>query len=87
MEGRVGGASSHAFSIYTRYPRAAESYINSWQAGPWRRNAHRHRVLMKLLQLATRQRAVLGATFLDFDDSNGYMHPETWLSGDVHASA
>ena len=31
--------------------------------------------------------AVLGATFIDFDDSFGYMHPEIGLSGHVHASA
>ena len=74
-------------SLFTPLTYAARNPINLWQAGPWRRGAGRYRVLIKLLQLATRQRAVLGATFLDFDDSNGYMHPETWLSGDVHASA
>ena len=65
--------------------------INQWQVGPWRRGAGRHRVLMTLLRLATygdpRQRAVLGATFLNSDDSFGYMHPEIGLSGHVHASA
>ena len=74
-------------SLYTPLTCAARNPINLWQAGPWRRGAGRYRVLIKLLQLATRQRAVLGATFLDFDDSNGNMHPETWLSGAVHASA
>lgn len=45
-----------------------------------------YRVLMTLLHLATRQRAVLGATFINSDDSFGYMHPEIGLSGHVHAS-
>ena len=42
---------------------------------------------MTLLRLATRRMAVLGATFIDSDDSFGYMHPESGLSGHVHASA
>ena len=66
---------------------APRNPINSWQAGPWRRGAGRYRVLIKLLQLATRQRAVLGTTCLDSHDSFGYMHPEIGLSGNVHASA
>ena len=74
-------------SLYTPLTYAARNPINLWQAGPWRRGAGRYRVLIKLLQLATRQRAVLGATFIDSNDSFGYVHPETWLSGNVHASA
>ena len=74
-------------SLYTPLTLASRNPINLWQVGPWRGGACGYRVLIKLLQLATRQRAVLVTTFLDFDDSNGYMHPETWLSGNVHASA
>ena len=74
-------------SLYASATLAPRNPINSWQAGPWRRNAHRHRVLMKLLQLATRQRAVLGATSLVFDDSFGHLNPQTWLSGDLCARA
>ena len=84
----MGRASFHAFIIHIPNPRGARSYnFMAGGSGPWRRGAARHRVLMKLLQLATRRRAVLGASFLDEDDSFGYMHPETWLSGAVHASA
>ena len=74
-------------SLYASATLAPRNPINSWQAGPWRRGAGRYRVLIKLLQLATRQRAVLGTTFLDSHDSFGYMHPEMGLSGHVHASA
>ena len=74
-------------SLYTPLTYAARNPINLWQVGPWRRDARRHRVLMKLLQLATRRRAVLGATFIDSNHSFGYMHPEIGLSGHVHASA
>ena len=74
-------------SLYTPLTPAPRNPINLWQAAPWRRGAGRYRVLMKLLRLATRRRAVLGATFLDSDDSKGHLNPQTWLSGDVHASA
>ena len=74
-------------SLYTSLTPAARGPIILWQVGPWRRGAARHRVLMKLLQLATRRRAVFGATFIDSNDSFGYVHPETWLSGNMHASA
>ena len=74
-------------SLFTPLTYAARNPINLWQAGPWRRGAGRYRVLIKLLQLATRQRAVLGTTCLDSHDSFGYMHPEIGLSGNVHASA
>ena len=74
-------------SLYTPLTYASRNPINLWQAGPWRRGAGRYRVLIKLLQLATRQRAVLGTTFLDSHDSFGYMHPEIGLSGIVLASA
>ena len=74
-------------SVYTPLTSAARDPINQWQVGPWRRGAGRHCVLMMLLQLATRQRAVLGATFLDEDDSFGYFKPQIWLSGGVRASA
>ena len=73
--------------VYTPATLAPRNPINSWQAAPWRRGAGRYRVLIKLLQLATRQRAVLVTTFLDSHDSFGYMHPEMGLSGNVHASA
>ena len=90
MEGRVGRTGSHAFTTLPPYPRGARSYqsmANQWQVGPWRRGARRHRVLMNMLRLATRRRAVLGATFLDEDDSFGYFNPQIWLSGGVRASA
>ena len=74
-------------SLYTPLTYAARNPINLWQAGPWRRGAGRYRVLIKLLQLATRQRAVLGATFLDLDDSNGHFSAHAGLSDDVRASA
>ena len=74
-------------SVYTPLTSAARDPINQWQVGPWRRDAHRHRMLMMLLRLATRRRAVLGAIFLDQDDSFGHLNPQTWLSGDVRASA
>ena len=73
--------------VYTPLTSAARDPITLWQAGPWRRGAGRHCVLMKLLRLATRRRAVLGASFLDSDDSNGHLNPQAGLSGDVHASA
>ena len=73
--------------VYTPATLAPRNPINTWQAGPWRRGAGRYRVLIKLLQLATRQRAVLGATFLDFNDSFGHLNPKAWLSEDVRASA
>ena len=87
MEGRVGGASSHAFRVYIPATLAPRNPINSWQAAPWRREAGRYRVLMKMLRLATRRRAVLGATFLDSNDSFGYLSPQAGLSGDVRVSA
>ena len=74
-------------SLYTSLTLASRNPINQWQVGPWRRGARRHRVLMNMLRLATRRRAVLGATFIDSNDSFGYMHPEIGLSGHVHASA
>ena len=74
-------------SVHTPLTSAARDPINQWQVGPWRRDARRHCVLMTLLRLATRRMAVLGATFIDSDDSFGYMHPEIGLSGHVHASA
>ena len=74
-------------SLYTPLTYAARNPINLWQVGPWRRGARRHRVLMNMLRLATRRRAVLGATFLDEDDSFGYFKPQIWLSGGVRTSA
>ena len=74
-------------SVYTPLTSAARDPINQWQVGPWRRGAGRHRVLFKLLRLATRRRAVLGATFLDSSDSFGHFNPEAGSSGHVHASA
>ena len=84
----MGRASSHAFSrLCTPLTLAPRNPINQWQVGPWRRGAGRHRVLMKLLRLATRRRAVLGASFLDQDDSNGHLNPQAGLSGHVRARA
>ena len=73
-------------SLYTPLTLASRNPINRWQVGPWRRGAARHRVLMKLLRLATRRRAVLSAMLTDFNDSNGYLSPQAGLSGDVRAS-
>ena len=73
-------------SVYTPLTLASRNPINRWQVGPWRRGARRHRVLMNMLRLATRRRAVLGATFLDSDDSFGHLNPEAGLSGDLRAS-
>ena len=88
MEGRLGRAGSHAFiTVYTPLTYAARNPINLWQVGPWRRGAGGYRVLMKLLRFATRRVAVLGATFLDFNDSNGHLNPQAGLSGDVRAWA
>ena len=67
-------------SVYTPLTSAARDPINQWQVDPWRRGARRHRVLMKLLRLATRRRAVLGATFLDSNDSFSHFDPEDGLS-------
>ena len=67
-------------SVYTPLTPAARDPINQWQVGPWRRGARRHRVLMKMLRLATRRRAVLGATFLDSNDSFSHFDPEAGLS-------
>ena len=74
-------------SLYTPLTYAARNPINLWQVGPWRRDACGYRVLIKLLWLATRRRAVLGATFLDSNDSFGYLSPQAGLSGDVRVSA
>ena len=74
-------------SLYTPLTYAARNPINLWQVGPWRRGAGRHCVLMKLLMLATRRRAVLGATFLDSNDSFGHLNPQAGLSGHVRARA
>ena len=63
-------------SVFTPLTSAARDPINQWQVGPWRRGARRHRVLFKLLRLATRRRAVLRATFLDSSDSFGHFNPE-----------
>ena len=90
MEGRVGGASSHAFIIRKPNPRAAESY--QFMAGG--SVATRCRSLSRADQAPAVGDAaeapwvaVLGTTFLDSHDSFGYMHPEMGLSGHVHASA
>ena len=72
--------------VYIPATLAPRNPINQWQVGPWRRGARRHRVLFKLLRLATRRRAVLGATSLDSNDSFGHFDLEAGLSGDVRAS-
>ena len=75
-------------SLHFPLTPAARDPIILWQVGPWRRGARRHRVLFKLLRLATRRRAVLGAIiFLNCNDSFGHFDPEAGLSGHVHASA
>ena len=74
-------------SLFTPLTYAARNPINLWQAGPWRRGEGRYCVLFKLLRLATRRSAVLGATFLDSNDSFGHFDSEAGLSGHVHASA
>ena len=73
-------------SLYTPLTSPARDPINVWQAAPWRRGAGGYCVLFKLLRLATRRMAVLGATFIDQHDFFGHFNPETWLSGGVHAS-
>ena len=73
-------------SLYTPATLAPRNPINSWQAGPWRRGAGRHRVLFKLLRFATRRSAVLGASFLDSNDSFGHFKPQAGLSEGVRAS-
>ena len=87
MEGRVGRASSNGFSIHPPNIPGARSYQCVAGGSVATRGARRHRVLFKLLRFATRRVAVLGAFFLDQDDSNGYFDPEAGLSGHVHASA
>ena len=89
MEGRIRRASSHAFIIHTPnpYPRAAESYQYVAGGSVATRCRSPCCVLMKLLMLATRRRAVLGATFLDSNDSFGHLNPQAGLSGHVHARA
>ena len=63
--------------VYTPLTSAARDPITLWQAGPWRRGARRHRVLMMMLR---RRRAVLGATSLVFDESFSHFDPEAGLS-------
>ena len=74
-------------SVYTPLTLAPRNPINLWQAAPWRRGACGFRVLIKLLWFATRRRAVLGASFLDSDDSFGHLNPQAGLSGHVRARA
>ena len=74
-------------SLHSPLTYAARNPINLWQVGPWRRGARRHRVLSKLLRFATRRRAVLGASFLDSDDSFGHLNAQAGLSGHVRARA
>ena len=73
-------------SLYTPLTYAARNPINLWQVGPWRRGACGYRVLIKLLQFATRRSAVLGASFLDSNDSFGHFKPQAGLSEGVRAS-
>ena len=73
-------------SLHPPLTFAARDPTNSWQAAPWRCGAGRHRLLMKLLQLATRRKALLGAMLTDLNDSNGHLNPEAGLSEDVRAS-
>ena len=74
-------------SLHSPLTLASRNPINQWQVGPWRCGARRHRVLFKLLRLATRRRALLGATSLDYNDSFGHFDPDICLSGHVHARA
>ena len=73
-------------SLHSPLTLASRNPINLWQAAPWRRGACGYRVLFNLLQFATRRSAVLGASFLDSNDSFGHFNPEAGLSGDVRAS-
>ena len=73
-------------SLYAYLTLAPRNPINLWQVAPWRRGARGYRVLFKLLRFATQRRAVLGASFLDSNDSFGHFNPEAGLSGDVRAS-
>ena len=83
----MGRAGSHAFMIHTPNLRGAESYQSVAGGSVATRCRWLSRADMKLLRLATRRRAVLSATFLDSNDSNGHLNPQAVLSGDVHASA
>ena len=73
-------------SLYAYLTLAPRNPINLWQVAPWRRGARGYRVLFKLLRFATQRRAVLGAIFLDCNDSFGHFDLEAGLSGDVRAS-
>ena len=73
-------------SLYTPLTPAPRIPINLWQAAPWRRGACGYRVLFNLLQFATRRSAVLGASFLDSNDSFGHFKPQAGLSEGVRAS-
>ena len=74
-------------SLYTSLTPPARDPTNSWQAAPLRRGEGRLQQTMKLLRLATQRMAVLGASFLDEDDSNGHSNPQAGLSGHVRARA
>ena len=67
-------------SLYTSLTPPARDPTNSWQAAPLRRGEGRLQQTMKLLRLATRRRAVLGATSLVFDESFSHFDPEAGLS-------
>ena len=73
-------------SLYTPLTYAARNPINLWQVGPWRRGACGECVLFNLLLFATRRSAVLGASFLDSNDSFGHFKPQAGLSEGVRAS-
>ena len=81
------GARAAMPSLYTSLTPPARDPTNSWQAAPLRRGEGRLEHTMKLLRLATRRRAVLGASFLDQDDSKGHLNPQAGLSGHVRARA
>ena len=86
----MGRAGSHAFSIDPPNLRGAQSYQSMAGGSVATRCTSPSRALEAAAVCDAAKgsrRAVLGATFIDSNDSFGYVHPETWLSGNVHASA
>ena len=83
----MGCAGSHAFSIHPPNIRGARSYQSMAGGSVATRCTSPSRANEAAAVGDAARRAVLGATFIDSNDSFGYMHPEIGLSGHVHASA
>ena len=83
----MGRASSHAFTTPPPNIRGARSYQFMAGGSVAMRCRSPSAAHEELLHLATRQRAVLGATFLDSNDSNGNLSVHAGLSEDVRARA